>query len=320
MLLTRDPENSAHAKGWAEARREDAELTRAEQALAQKEAELEAREESAHAELATLQADRKAIESLLGQLLEKGVQEATRILHNLPLQTPPPGLVEKKRALDARRQALQARKEAADGRDRVLNLLHASVTAARQGLAQARQDAKETEQQHLQQQALRKEAERKEAERLEAQRQEAARREAERLRAQSTSSQPPPHRAPGHVAHASSSHGEDRRQVPRKRLDCHVDMESETNFYAGFGWDISSGGLFVATFEPIPTGSKIDIAFTLPSGARVETRAVVRWVREVEGANVSALPGVGLQFLRLTEEQEQVIHAFMQARSPMFYD
>jgi uncharacterized protein (TIGR02266 family) len=125
---------------------------------------------------------------------------------------------------------------------------------------------------------------------------------------------PPP--APPGLALASKT---TKRQRPRVRMQAAVDVQSDDNFFNGFSSNISDGGLFVATVNLVPLGTEVDLSFTLPSGARIETKGVVRWVREVNDKLPEAFPGMGVQFKELDPAALQAIEAFLAERDPLFY-
>lgn len=111
------------------------------------------------------------------------------------------------------------------------------------------------------------------------------------------------------------SHGE-RRSHQRYQVSIEVNARSPHNFFSGFCRDISEGGIFLATQEPQPVGSLIDLKFSLPSGHIVCTSGVVRWQRSCRQGG--ELPGVGVEFLALSPEDLAAIHEFFKQRDPMF--
>lgn len=110
-----------------------------------------------------------------------------------------------------------------------------------------------------------------------------------------------------------------KRQAPRVRMQAQVDFESEDNFFNGFSANISDGGLFIATVNLLALGTHIDLAFSLPTGERVECKGVVRWVREVDDRAPEIFPGMGVQFVDLEPRAARAIEGFIQQREPMFY-
>lgn len=109
------------------------------------------------------------------------------------------------------------------------------------------------------------------------------------------------------------------RVSPRVKMSAQVDFSSESNFYQGFSANISEGGLFVTTLKLLPLGTEVDLAFSLPSGERINTRGVVRWTRETNDAVPDMLDGMGLQFLGLEPHEREAIERFVEQRDPLFF-
>lgn len=112
----------------------------------------------------------------------------------------------------------------------------------------------------------------------------------------------------------------DRRASPRINLNAEVTFSGHDNFYTGFAEDVSEGGLFVNTYDIKPIGTEFDLKFSLPSGEEVEATAIVRWVREPRDPNSEVPPGMGLQFLALSDINKAAIERFLKQREPLFYD
>lgn len=111
-----------------------------------------------------------------------------------------------------------------------------------------------------------------------------------------------------------------RRQSPRVRMQAAIDLSSDDNFFNGFSSNISDGGLFVATVNLLPLGTDVDLAFTLPSGERIEAKGTVQWVREVNDKLPDAFPGMGVAFKDLSAQAQEAINGFVAQREPLFYD
>ena len=110
-----------------------------------------------------------------------------------------------------------------------------------------------------------------------------------------------------------------RRTAPRVRMQATIDFGSENNFYNGFSTNISEGGVFVATVKLVPLGTEVDLAFSLPTGEKIETRGVVRWHREVNDKIPESMPGIGIEFVNLPPAAESSVKRFVASRDPMFY-
>lgn len=110
-----------------------------------------------------------------------------------------------------------------------------------------------------------------------------------------------------------------KRQSPRVKMQASVDFTTDSNFFNGFSANISDGGLFVATVNLLPLGTEVDLSFTLPSGAKVEAKGVVRWVREVNDKLPDSFPGLGVQFSALHPGAQAAINDFLAQRDPLFF-
>jgi uncharacterized protein (TIGR02266 family) len=110
-----------------------------------------------------------------------------------------------------------------------------------------------------------------------------------------------------------------KRQQTRVRMQVKIDFTSENNFYSGFSTNLSDGGVFVATVKLVPIGTQMDLFFRLPSGDGIEAHGVVRWVREVSDTQPENMPGLGVQFVNLSEAAKAAITAFVREREPMFF-
>ena len=79
--------------------------------------------------------------------------------------------------------------------------------------------------------------------------------------------------------------GSERRQRGDKRvfIEVEIGLSTESHFYTGLSLDVSTGGVFVATYEAAPPGTAVALYFVLPDGHVVNAEGVVRWTREASG-------------------------------------
>jgi len=115
-------------------------------------------------------------------------------------------------------------------------------------------------------------------------------------------------------------HYEEVRNDAREALEVEVTFESEHNFYAGLVENISAGGLFVATSQIRPIGTRFAVEFSLPGlGRPCRALCEVRWVRDHDSAR--QLPsGLGLAFVELFPSDARAIEAFLAHREALFFD
>ena len=116
---------------------------------------------------------------------------------------------------------------------------------------------------------------------------------------------------------------ENRRAKPRTPVVVEVGLTTETNFYMGFTQDISAGGLFVATTDTRPIGTRFLLDCQLPGAARpIRCMVEVAWLREYhEGMeyDMGAVSGMGVKFVGLSPEDEAMIEAFQAERDSLFF-
>lgn len=111
---------------------------------------------------------------------------------------------------------------------------------------------------------------------------------------------------------------------PLRAVEAALGAHSATNFYKGLaGGDIvSSGGLFVATYQVPEVGQKLLLKVSMPGGYEFEATGVVAWTRDVQLSSTAsgATPGFGAQFSEITDEGRGLIKRYVRNREPLFHD
>jgi uncharacterized protein (TIGR02266 family) len=97
-----------------------------------------------------------------------------------------------------------------------------------------------------------------------------------------------------------------RRTSPRVVLGAPVAYRFGNTIAAALTLNVSSGGLAIRTTSPLETGTVLKVRFRLPGGRKeVDAEARVAWVdRRV---------GMGLQFVRVAEDDQTAIDEFVNA-------
>jgi uncharacterized protein (TIGR02266 family) len=98
----------------------------------------------------------------------------------------------------------------------------------------------------------------------------------------------------------------ERRSDPRIRIETDVTMGGHGRVLTGVMSDVSLGGFFVATYSPVPVGTRLSVRFRLPTGLVVGT-GTVRWVRE---GRPGRLAGLGIQLAEVAESDRAVLARF----------
>ena len=123
----------------------------------------------------------------------------------------------------------------------------------------------------------------------------------------------------GRFQRPSGFHGDERRGGMNKRvfIEVEIGLSSESQIYTGLSLDVSTGGVFVATYEPSPPGTAVSLYFVLPDGHVVNAQGVVRWTR---AATADAAPGMGVAFVGISGESIAHIASFCASRPPLYFD
>jgi uncharacterized protein (TIGR02266 family) len=99
-------------------------------------------------------------------------------------------------------------------------------------------------------------------------------------------------------------------------LEFEVTTSSESQFFAGLTGDVSHGGIFIETYQPVPIGSRVAVSLSLPTGD-VEVFGVVEWTRD---ARHGMSPGVGVAFEELPPDARLSLEQFCRLRAPLYHD
>ncbi len=76
-------------------------------------------------------------------------------------------------------------------------------------------------------------------------------------------------------------------------------------FISRYGADVSPGGIFIRTKQPLDVGTNLKFDFTLADGgALLAGLGTVAWVRENDPARANNVPGMGLRFDKLSAESQ----------------
>ena len=123
----------------------------------------------------------------------------------------------------------------------------------------------------------------------------------------------------GRFRRPSEFDGSERRAGRDKRvcIEVEIGLTSESHIYTGLSLDVSTGGVFVATYEPAPSGTAVSLYFVLPDGHVVNAEGVVRWTRS---ATEDAPPGMGVAFVSISDDSLGHIASFCASRPPLYFD
>lgn len=93
----------------------------------------------------------------------------------------------------------------------------------------------------------------------------------------------------------------ERRKLPRVSIKFFVEYRGKSVWQNVQSFNLSKGGIFIATEKIEPPGTAVEIIFDVED-KRIQVESVVRWSRGkiADGADGESLPaGMGIQFLKI---------------------
>ncbi len=107
------------------------------------------------------------------------------------------------------------------------------------------------------------------------------------------------------------------RKFPRYTISIKVTFKSKEQFIEDYAKDISKGGIFVATDNPLPLESKIELVLSLPD-SKNEVKIICEVVHVFSSDQAKLLDnkrvaGMGVQFLEFEGDGQKVLEAYFKS-------
>lgn len=108
---------------------------------------------------------------------------------------------------------------------------------------------------------------------------------------------------------------QERREEPRVEAEIEVRYRTAQEFLSAYSLNISGGGIFVRTPDPLPLNRVVRLRFMLPGiSHRFEVNGMVVWSNP--GSSRSSLPsGMGIKLMDLDPRSKQILAEFIKAKS-----
>ncbi|MBC8133679.1 MAG: TIGR02266 family protein [Deltaproteobacteria bacterium] len=88
--------------------------------------------------------------------------------------------------------------------------------------------------------------------------------------------------------------------------------ESVEQFIERYAVDVSRGGIFIRTREPLAVGTRLKLDFQFQNGSPLMAGdGTVVWIRELDPNRTSVPPGMGVRFDKLTPESQAVLEQLL---------
>ena len=108
------------------------------------------------------------------------------------------------------------------------------------------------------------------------------------------------------------THMSDKRTSPRASTNIEIMFKETGSFIRSYMLNVSNGGLFIKTDNPLPLESEVKLKVILPDDTEImEIQGQVVWVNPPTARN-SFPVGMGIQFMDLMPEHKMKIEEFVQ--------
>ena len=105
----------------------------------------------------------------------------------------------------------------------------------------------------------------------------------------------------------------EQRIATRVPIRVRVEYETLEDFLDDYSSNLSLGGMFVQTGQPLAIGTRFRLRFRLPDREKaIETYAVVRWVHDDDTPSAEGR-GMGIQFDDLSPKDQKSIKNWLMA-------
>lgn len=108
------------------------------------------------------------------------------------------------------------------------------------------------------------------------------------------------------------------RQAKRSPVTLKIKFKSATldQFIERYSVDVSHGGIFIRTKDPLPVGTTMRFEFQLKDASPlIQGEGTVVWTREHDPKRVGVAPGMGVRFDRLTEGSQQILDRILAGKA-----
>jgi len=111
-----------------------------------------------------------------------------------------------------------------------------------------------------------------------------------------------------------------RVQMPERRDEQRIEVELEVRyrtaqeFLSAYSWNISGGGIFIRTQQPLPLNREVQLRFTLPGIDRTfMAHGLVVWTNP-HPSRSSFPSGMGIKFMDLDPAAKNILADFVESK------
>ncbi|HET6611554.1 MAG TPA: TIGR02266 family protein [Kofleriaceae bacterium] len=110
-----------------------------------------------------------------------------------------------------------------------------------------------------------------------------------------------------------------QRHAKRTPVTLKIKFKSDTldQFIERYSVDISHGGIFIRTKDPLPVGTSLKFEFQLKDATPlIGGEGTVVWTRDPQSAGGGSAPGMGVRFDRLPSQSQDTLEAILAHKAP----
>ena len=90
-------------------------------------------------------------------------------------------------------------------------------------------------------------------------------------------------------------------------------FKDRQNFVRAYTADVSTGGLFIKTENPLPPGHQFQLKLQVPGVSEaLEIKCEVLWARKRESSTPEKPPGMGVKFIEISERDYVFLKKYIQ--------
>ena len=98
---------------------------------------------------------------------------------------------------------------------------------------------------------------------------------------------------------------EDKRNSERLSKKLKSEVHSDEGMTFSTSVNVSEGGIFIATPEPLEEGTEVQLSVLTPDGESIDVKGVVKWIKAEDSEDSKS--GMGIEFKEIIESDKTKI-------------
>jgi uncharacterized protein (TIGR02266 family) len=110
---------------------------------------------------------------------------------------------------------------------------------------------------------------------------------------------------------------ENQREHSRYPVDLRVDCSTRDAFVSNRVTNLSRGGLFIKSDNPLPVSAEVDLTLTLPGTDRpLRARGRVIWNYDIAKGSCHVVRGMGIKLIDLGTKERRTLAEYLETLRP----